>query len=149
MCAFVIVWNILRNENFENKTICKRRSGWTRKITKLNILAFSTTLQLIRSAKYFSVVQMKIKSRNSVFVIVCISMSKCIKHVFFKTCCFKWFKTLYSPPFSLQNAWMKLPALFYRTLNFQRKKNYTNFYFQIPLYKDKSCRARCVIYLYF
>jgi hypothetical protein len=46
--AFVIVWNILRNENFENKTICKRRSGWTRKITRLNILAFSTTLQLTR-----------------------------------------------------------------------------------------------------
>ena len=66
----------------------------------------------IFSAKYFSVVQMKIKSRNSVFVIVCISMSKCIKHVFFKTCCFKWFKTLYSPPFSLQkNATKKLPFL--------------------------------------
>jgi hypothetical protein len=48
----------------------------------------------IFSAKYFSVVQMKIKSRNSVFVIVCISMSKCIKHVFFKTCCFKWFKNI-------------------------------------------------------
>jgi hypothetical protein len=48
MCAFVIVWNILRNKNFENKTICKRRSGWTRKITRLNILAFSTNVAIYK-----------------------------------------------------------------------------------------------------